>query len=65
MTEIPPILFYCKDCQRAFKSAKKMGNKYEYTCEACNSKKVVFGSSQAITDYFHIKETMLEKMLAQ
>ena len=57
------ILFYCKDCQRVVVDPPKHPKKYEYKCPICNGEKVVFGTKNAITEFFHIKDAMLEKML--
>lgn len=61
--DIPHVLFYCKDCQWVVQGQKRSG-KYEYTCPICKGKKVAFGSGRAIVDFFHIKESILAKMLA-
>lgn len=64
MSNIPedPILFYCRDCQKLDLEPKKQGNKYIYTCSVCQSDRVVFGTRQAICDFFNIKEGKLGKM---
>lgn len=58
----PEILFFCKTCQRVVMDPPRRGKKYEYSCPACKEDRVVFGTRSAITDYFHIKESLLQKM---
>jgi Zn finger protein HypA/HybF involved in hydrogenase expression len=62
--EVPPILFYCKTCKKVIVDPKKHPKKYEYKCPVCSGFKVVFGSKEAITGFFSIKDSMLENMLA-
>ncbi len=50
------IVFYCRDCEKVIENPVKHPKKYEYTCATCNSNRVVFGTSQAIQEYFHIKK---------
>lgn len=59
------MLFYCRECQKVVKNPKKKGSKYEYECPVCKDGNVVFGTKEAICDFFHIKEKMLEKMMAE
>ena len=59
------MLFYCRDCQRVVKDPKKKGTKYDYMCPICTTGNVVFGTKEAICDFFHIKEKMLERMIAE
>lgn len=61
----PAILFYCKDCQRALEHPIKHPKKYVYKCPVCKGERVSFGTKKAISEFFHIKEAMLEKMLAE
>ena len=60
---IPPMLFFCRDCQKVVVDPKKKGGKYVYICPICNKDRVAFGTGRAICDFFHIKESMLKKML--
>ncbi len=60
----PAMLFYCKDCQSALTEPVKNPKKYEYKCPVCKGYRVSFGTKKAITDFFHIKDAMLAKMLA-
>ncbi len=62
-TPIQPILFYCKECQWIVQG-QKHAKKYEYTCPICKGDRVVFGTREAIVDFFHIKEAALNRMLA-
>jgi hypothetical protein len=59
------ILFYCKDCQKVIEKPEKHPSKYIYKCNICSGKKVSFGTKESICDFFHIKDSMLEKMLAE
>lgn len=59
----PTILFYCRDCQRVVLDPKKKSDQYLYQCPHCKSDRVAFGTKQAICEFFHIKDSMLKKML--
>lgn len=59
------ILFFCKDCQWVVVDPPKNPKKYEYKCPMCKGLKVVFGTQNAIVDYFNIKEAALERMLKE
>ena len=61
--EIPTMLFYCKDCQKVVVDPKKYPRRYAYSCPVCKGPKIVFGTHKSITDFFHIKEVALDKML--
>lgn len=63
-TQYPDMLFYCRDCQWIVKDPVKHAKKYEYKCPLCKGDRVAFGTGRAVCDYFHIKDSMLEKMLA-
>lgn len=57
------ILFYCRSCKMVSRNAERQGKKYEYICPHCKSTDVAFGTSTAISEFFHIKEAALAKML--
>lgn len=60
-----PIYFFCRKCQKIVLNPKRKGDKYEYVCSVCNGEDVAFGTKEAVCDFFHIKESMFEKMLKE
>lgn len=60
-SEIPGILFFCRECQKLVKEPKKVANKYVYKCPVCSSDNVAFGTRSSICSYFHLKDRDLEE----
>jgi len=49
------IVFYCKDCHKVAE-VKRIGKRYAYTCSACGTKNVAFGTFRSISQYFGVEE---------
>jgi uncharacterized Zn finger protein len=49
------IVFYCKDCHD-IRPVKRAGRRYVYTCSACGTKNVAFGTPRSIERYFRVTE---------
>jgi hypothetical protein len=49
------VVFYCKDCQ-AIGDVSRVGSRYVYTCNACGTKNVAFGTTRSIRSFFHLDE---------
>lgn len=56
------IVFYCKDCEK-IGEVTRVGSRYVYTCNVCDTKNVAFGTLRSISRFFHLEEK--EKRRAQ
>ncbi|MFA5842646.1 MAG: hypothetical protein WC882_03160 [Candidatus Gracilibacteria bacterium] len=52
------IVFYCKDCHKVAE-VKRIGKRYAYTCSACGTKNVAFGTVRSISQYFGVEEPVV------
>lgn len=53
------IVFYCKDCHKVAE-VKRIGKRYAYTCSACGTKNVAFGTFRSISQYFGVEAPVVE-----
>ncbi len=49
------VVFYCKDCDKVTE-VSRVGRRYVYTCNACGTKNVAFGTKKSIFSFFHLDE---------
>lgn len=56
----PNIVFYCKDCQEVGE-VSRVGSRYVYTCNTCETKNVAFGTMRSIESFFHLAEKRKKK----
>ena len=53
------ILYYCRDCKTITKP-KRVGKKFQFSCEECKGKNVSFGTTPSLAKYYKIPESGLE-----
>ena len=49
------IIYFCRDCEKQVKP-KRIGKKFQFSCDECKGKNVSFGSEQSIFNYYKIPE---------
>lgn len=54
------VVFYCKDCDKITK-VSRVGRRYVYTCDVCQTKNVAFGTKKSIASFFHLEEEDMEE----